>query len=136
MSSSSSQPPQQQSPYPGVFLWLLSDRQPIKRLRKTNQKPTQHDCGNQHRNPTALGRRQPSTSCEEVENGNLPHKGGIFYPKADDAKGISAWLENDLFSPIPQALLRLLLISFFNPLKNNSRKGDEQNKPIALRAPL
>jgi hypothetical protein len=59
-----------------------------------------------------------------------------FLSQGDDAKRISACLKNDLFSPIPQALLRLLLISFFKFFKDQQPKRHEQNNPIALRAPL
>lgn len=43
---------------------------------------------------------------------------------------MSVYLKNKLFSQIPQALLPLLLISFLNPLKNNSRKAMNKTCPL------
>jgi len=59
----------------------------------------------------------------------FPTKGN-FLSQGNEAYGISVYLKDSLFSPIPQALLRLLLISFLNPLKNNSRKGMNKTRPL------
>jgi|TARA_B110000008_G_scaffold66342_1_gene66849 hypothetical protein len=79
--------------------------------------------------------RQPSTPCAEVENGDLPHNGEFFIPRQRHLKSQCLSEKQPVFpnSPGPTTTVVNFFFKFF---KEQQPKRDEQNHPIALRAPL
>ena len=122
-----STPHQQQPPEQGLFCGF-SQRQRTKRLRKTHKNPPNR-LWKSRPNPNARHNANPPPPVKKWKKSIFPTIGN-FLSQGNDVKGMSVCLKNKLFSPIPQALLRLLLISFLNPLKNNSRKGMNKTCPL------